>query len=226
MGELLGRFFIFGARVDDRLDDLPRPGVGQAGLDPVLAGQPGPPLGVAGRPEVGPDLVVDGQELGRVVGREEGQVAGARMEVLLDDRIAFGFEGEELESDVDSPGELLLELVELPGEVEAVRAEEVDVFDDLDRRVLERLGRLGGPIWRQDARGRDLGQAVVLLDDFPGGPRLRFLPGVMVEAEAVSPGDAGDGEDGQELDRRPDELAMKPRLASMPPPKRRTQDGR
>ncbi len=59
------------------------------GLDPVPARKLLAPRGVLGRLEVGEDLVVHGHEPVRIVGCQVGQVAGARVLVLVDDLVAL-----------------------------------------------------------------------------------------------------------------------------------------
>src|SRR5512141_274192 len=205
-GELLGGLLELGPRVDDLLHELAEGRVVRGALGAVLLGQGGAPGRVLAGGEVGPDLVVDLGEAGQVAGGDVGQLARAGVEVRLlrDDRVARAVEREELDGHVDLAGEFLLELLDLLAEVEAVRAHEVGVFDDMDGRVLERLGRSHRPVGREERRRGDLGELEELFDDVDRRAGLGGLAGVVIFDHAVGPGGGDDGEDDEEIERRPD----------------------
>ncbi len=69
-------------------------------------------------------------------------------------RCSWPSSGKNWIGDVDLAGELLLELLQLLAEVEAVGADKIREFDDLDGRVLELIGRLDRPVRREEARAR------------------------------------------------------------------------
>jgi len=65
---------------------------------------------------MGENLVVDRGELGRVMGGDIGQVAGARMKVrLLGDDLVALVEGEKLEGDIEPAGEIRFQPGDLLG---------------------------------------------------------------------------------------------------------------
>jgi hypothetical protein len=110
------------------------------------------------------------------------------MEVFLDHLVAPGIKGKELESDVNLALILVLEEPELLVEEQAVGTEKIPVLDDLDGSILEALRGPGHPVRGNQAWVRDLGQAVVFLDNPEAdSAELGVFFGVIKEVENICP---------------------------------------
>jgi hypothetical protein len=89
---------------------------------------------------------MDLKEFGWIVGSNISQVAGSWMLVLVYYIIAFGFQREELKSDIYLSFIFLFYSFQLMVEEKTVRAKKISIFNNADRGLIKFLGGFSCPV--------------------------------------------------------------------------------